>query len=68
MIANGGAQSDGGGGIGSSGSGGATTFASTFAGAGAPTTQVPASGAGIYWDITNKVQYQWNPNTSSWEQ
>jgi flagellin-like hook-associated protein FlgL len=47
-----------------------------FAGDGAPTTQVPANGAGTYWDRLNKIQYQWNQTiylaTSniplSWEQ
>lgn len=36
-------------------------------GSGAPTTQKPANGAGIYFDYLNAVMYNWNPTTNSWE-
>lgn len=38
-----------------------------FAGDGGPTTQVPAFNAGIYWDFTNRQQYNWNPVLLRWE-
>lgn len=38
-----------------------------FSGSGAPTTQVPANGAGTYYDKTNKIIYNYNPDTPGWE-
>jgi len=48
--------------------GGGTGGVNNFAGSGPPTTQVPANGAGTYWDYTNGIQYQWNPVISGWTQ
>lgn len=45
--------------------GGATQ--QVFSGSGAPTTQVPAFGAGVYFDYVSKDVYYWNPLTSAWE-
>lgn len=44
-----------------------TLFKSQFSGAGAPTTQIPYGGSGTYWDTTNKILYNWNSNSSTWE-
>lgn len=41
-----------------------------FAASGAPTTQVPANNAGVYYDYTNKITYYWNPTlpgSNKWE-
>ena len=39
----------------------------SFSASGAPTTQVPANGAGTYYDKTNKILYNWNPTLVGWE-
>lgn len=41
--------------------GGSAGLTQYFSGPGAPTTQVPANGAGAYYDYTNKLTYNWNP-------
>lgn len=48
--------------VGSGSSGGINNFT----GSGAPTTQVPANGAGTYYDYTNQILYNWNPVTAAW--
>lgn len=45
--------------------GGATQQA--FSGDGAPTTQKPAFGAGVYYDYTNREWWGWNPVTQQWQ-
>lgn len=38
-----------------------------FAGHGAPTTQVPAFGAGVYYDLDSKDIWYYNSETPGWE-
>jgi hypothetical protein len=38
-----------------------------FSGNGPPGIQVPANNAGIYYDYTNKLTYNWNPTLPGWE-
>lgn len=48
------------------GSGSGSGVGGALNGSGPPTTQVPAGGAGTYFDYTNSVLYNWNPITASW--
>ena len=47
--------------------GGSAGSVQNFAGSGPPTTQVPANGAGTYYDYTGQIVYHWNPITPGWE-
>ena len=37
-----------------------------FSGNGSPTTQKPANGAGIYYDLLTLTLYNWNPSSNIW--
>ncbi len=43
------------------GGGGSAGLAQVFAGNGAPTTQIPAFGAGVYYDYGSGTPFNWNP-------